>query len=287
MDKVSFTADAIAARRTLMGIPYSDRIYQALLERVKGTSDEAPLHEALESNNLRMVTFFDARYHLLDKLMKQTGAKKVLELAAGMAPRGLNWTDDKNVQYVELDLPRKSADKQHIINVLVADSIVEARPNLHLEAGDVLNREDMIRATSYLALGEPGPIVIANEGLLRYLTFEKKRILAENIKYLLERFGGYWITPDINLPDDSLNRDAGTNAYRQKTQAKLGMDTNQNLFESIPFARNFFEELGFVVEQHSFMEVASTIVSPVQIKMSAEELEKVIGWRVAFVMKLK
>ncbi len=35
----------------------------------------------------------ECRYKLSNKLMKENGAIKVLELAFGLAPRGLKWTE--------------------------------------------------------------------------------------------------------------------------------------------------------------------------------------------------
>jgi hypothetical protein len=45
-----------------------------------------------------------------------------------------------------------------------------------------------------------GPIVIVNEGLLRYLTHDQKKIMTKNIKYLLDHLCGCWITLDISNP---------------------------------------------------------------------------------------
>jgi O-methyltransferase involved in polyketide biosynthesis len=284
MDRIGFTADGIAARRTLMDLPFAQDIYDILSSILAGTDEEATLIDALNPDALHLVPFFDARYRLLDELIRATGTSKVLELASGLTPRGFAWTQNPLVEYVEFDLPRKRNQKREIQRILELRAKITPRPNLHLMAGDVLNLDDLIKAVE--PFRNTGPIVIANEGLLRYLTHDRKRVLASHIKVLLKRFGGWWITPDVNIPEP-LWKDPRLKAYSEKIHRKLGEDVTPNLFGSIVEAREFFDSLGFTVKQHSFTKVIPQMVSPARIKMSPEDLGQVIGWRTAFVMKLK
>jgi O-methyltransferase involved in polyketide biosynthesis len=174
MDKLSFTGDWLVVARTLTNIPYSQEIYEILLERIKGTQMEIDFQKEFQSNKALITRRFEYRYKLSNKLMKENGAIKVLELASGLAPRGLQWTENPNVTYVEFDLPRKIEEKRQIVEKLLSHSKMKPRPNLYFEAGDVLNREDMITAVSHFHIGD-GPIIIINEGLLRYLTHDQKK----------------------------------------------------------------------------------------------------------------
>jgi hypothetical protein len=47
----------------------------------------------------------ECHYKLSDKLMKENEAIKVLELAFGLAPQGLKWTENPKITYVKFDLP--------------------------------------------------------------------------------------------------------------------------------------------------------------------------------------
>ena len=283
MDNVGFTADAIAARRTLMGLPYVDDIYKVLFEKVS-IDEKLQLEEALKPENASLIPFFESRYRILDKLIGQTGIQKILEVAAGFAPRSLIWTENPAVTYVEVDLPFKIGQKREVVNTLIDQLKINPRTSLYFEEGDVLDMGDLSRAVKHL--GHNGPIIIANEGLLRYLTHDQKKIVAENFKKLLERFGGYWITPDINLAE-SFQTNPLHVTYTDKIQSRLGTDINANVFKSIAEGKAFFEDLGFTVEEHSFMEVANEIVCAERINMSDDKIKELIGWRVAFVMKLK
>lgn len=286
MDKVSFTADWLVVARTLTDIPYSQEIYEILLEKVKGTQTEIDFQK-VQSNKDFITPRFECRYKLSNKLMKENGATKVLELASGLAPRGLQWTENPNVTYVEFDLPRKIEEKRQIVDQLLSDSNMKPRPNLYFEAGDVLNREDMITAVSHFHIGD-GPITIINEGLLRYLTHDQKLIMAGNIKYLLERLGGCWITPDINSPyvnqSDPTSGLARIKAGEDDMQSK-GVHTQA--FGSVAVAKSFFEELGFFVEQRFFKEVFPEMVSTSGFNGSQDELENGVGSEISFVMTCK
>ncbi|CAM6046334.1 unnamed protein product [Sphagnum compactum] len=287
MDKVSFTADLLVVARTLTDIPYSQEIYEVLLEKRKGTQTEIDFEKEFQSRKAFITPRFECRYKLSNKLMKENGAIKVLELASGLAPRGLQWTENPNVTYVEFDLPRKIEEKRQVVEKLLSHSKMKPRPNLYFEAGDVLNREDMITAVSHFHIGD-GPIIIINEGLLRYLTHDQKKIMAGNIKYLLERLGGCWITPDVNSPyvnqSDPISGLERIKAQKDYLQSK-GIHTQA--FESVAIAKSFFEELGFFVEQRFCKEVLPELVSSSRLNVSQDELENGVGSQISFVMRCK
>ncbi len=141
----------------------------------------------------------ECHYKLSDKLMKENEAIKVLELAFGLAPQGLKWTKNPKITYVKFDLPWKIEEKCQIVEQLIFRSKMNSWPNFYFEGGDVLNHDDMIKAVSHFHTNV-GPIIIVNEGFLRYLIHDQKKIMAKNIKYSLDHLGGRWIVPDISNP---------------------------------------------------------------------------------------
>ena len=64
-----------------------------------------------------------------------------------------------------------------------------------------------------------------------------------------------------------------------------GIDVSENAFPDAAHARSFFETLGFEVEQRSFMEVVDQLASPKKLGMTDSDVEQMISWRVAFVMR--
>ena len=108
-----------------------------------------------------------------------------------------------------------------------------------------------------------------------------KPLWARNNLRLLRRFGGTWITPDITLPEQNTIR----KAVIRQTMELTGIDVSENTFPDAAHARSFFETLGFEVEQRSFMEVVDQLASPKKLGMTDSDVEQMISWRVAFVMR--
>ncbi len=284
MDKVSSTADGVAARRTAMGIPYAQVIYSTLLESITDVGEKAELWNVFNPSNVSLVPFFEARYRILDKLLDEVRVGNILEIAAGLTPRGLIWTHNPKYKYVEFDLPKKSEQKRKIVETIIGRYGVGTRANLYIEGGDALDADDFARATSNF--DGNGPIVVVNEGFLRYLTHEQKSVYAENVRHALERLGGCWITPDVNIVHP-FAQNVSIQGQDARMQAKLGMDVNLNLFESVDDAKTFFESLGFVVSERSYREVFPYLQSPAYLNIPMAKVEKLVGERVAFVMKLR
>jgi hypothetical protein len=176
--------------------------------------------------------------------MKENGAIKVLELASGLAPWGLKWTENPKITYVKFDLPWKIEEKCQIVEKLIFRSKMNSWTNLYFEGGDVLNHDDMIKAISHFHTNV-GLIIIVNEGLFRYLIHDQKKIMVKNIKYLLDRLGGCWITPNINNPyinqSDPFPQLHRLKAWRNYLVSK-GVQTHS--FESVEFAKSFLRSLG-------------------------------------------
>jgi O-methyltransferase involved in polyketide biosynthesis len=190
---------------------------------------------------------------------------------------------DPSIEYVEIDLHGVMEMKKRIVERLVSRSEVPSEPNLHLEEGNALDIQDLLTATHIF---KAKPMIIANEGLLPYLNLDEKYTLGKNVHQLLGRFGGVWITPDISTQTQvSLSKDRILKRAA-KVQNITGIDIMNNRFESEETARSFFESLGFVVEQHSFIEIADELVLPQRWKLAKEEIEKILGRLVAFVMKV-
>jgi O-methyltransferase involved in polyketide biosynthesis len=277
-EKISPTAWGVLYRMVFSDILYTPEIFEELQAMVQETRTPAELAELEKLKYQELTPVFEARYKLVERLLKQNGIKQIFELAAGFSPHGITLAQDPSVQYIEFDLPSVTREKKKIVENLVAKAKIKATGNVHFIEGDALNQQDISGAIKSF---EEKSIAVVNEGLLRYLTFEQKEILARSIHNLLERFGGIWITPDINL----------TTHYGGLPSGKInqigGMDTSKNLFEDEAAAQSFFEKLGFTVERHPFSEVVAELVSPRKLGLSSEQVSAMINGMVVFVMKIK
>ena len=279
--KISPTAWGVAYRRTLANIPYSQEIFDELQEIVQRTRTPEEI-EALQYPEI--TPMFEARYKLTNQVLKENKTNQILEIAAGFSPRGIEMAKDPTLQYVELDLPGVAYEKRAILEKLIAQAKISQLPNLHIEEGSALEMSDLERAVQSF---KQEPLNVVNEGLLRYLSVEERTKLAKHVHALLERFGGAWITPDISIQTDSFEQlNDRMKEQNARVERLTGLDFSKNRFASEDAARSFFEDLGFEVEQHSFMEVSQELISPQKLNLSFGEVQKMIG-RVAFVMRLK
>ena len=283
-ERISPTAWFVAYQRTLSDIPLASEIFGELdkIIRQTGPSPEAAGIDALKSSPMSII--WEARFKIVTHVLNLHGAKQVLELAAGFSPRGLNMTSDASVTYVEVDLPGLVEDKRQIIETLVDQGKLPVQPNFHLLEGNALHRDDLLAATRFFG---DAPTAVVNEGLISYLDRAERVALAQNVHALLERFGGVWITPDIEIPLAEGNLGQTAEQIKARTgqiETITGIDVLKNRFENEAAARVFFENLGFQIERHSFMEVADQLVgvSPSPLAQKAIEQSVLYAMTIKF-----
>ena len=273
-EKIIPTALAVAKSRAFSDISFAREISGAL-EKI-GTKK---LSHSNDLNLKEVAPTFEARYKLVNKLLLESRQKQVLEIASGLSPRGISFASQSSIQYVEMDLPQAISLKKGVL-----EKIVKKLPsNLYLEPGNALSLKDLKAATKHFE--SDNEIAIINEGLLRYLNFDEKAIVAKNIRSLLKSFGGVWITPDITLKA-GLAKENNSISIVKTIKNATGIDLNQNAFENQAAAKAFFASFGFKVEVHSFLEVEGELTSPKKLKISRGKVREMIGQWVVFVMTL-
>ena len=280
-ERIGPMAWGVAYRRTFADIPYSLEIFGELRRIVS----RPPLTPDLEDPKASLHDLqFEARFKLVDRLLEQAGANQILEIASGFSPRGIRLSQNPSVKYVEVDLPAIIELKKDIVDKLEQVGKIPTPVNLHFVAGDALQIQEMERAVERFG---GGPIAVVNEGLLRYLSFDEQASLARNIHCLLESHGGVWITPDISVQKKSPGHPDGKAEDRLQVARMSGIDLSKNRFENERAACAFFENLGFSVERHGFMEAAEEMALPKKLNLTREQVAERIGKSVAFVMRLR
>ena len=285
-ERISPTAWFVAYQRTLSDIPFSQEIFLELQETIELTRSDETEDLKKQMKFFEGTPVWEARFKIVNHLLKTRSINQIIEIAAGVSPRGLEMTKDSSVRYVEVDLPKVIQEKKGIIERLIAKSITPKRPNLHLEAGNALNPQDLLRATRFF---EEKPIAVINEGFLQYLGPEEVTIFAKNIHQLLSRFGGIWITPDISTKTQDTKVLLSDEKVLERVQRVIhitGVDVLKNRFENEDVAQAFFENLGFRVERHSSIEVIDELVTPQKLNLHREQIEKIAGLLTVFVMKI-
>ena len=181
----------------------------------------------------------------MNRILEEYWAVQILELAAGFSPRGMGFAQREGIVYVEADLPESIALKREVVSAVLG----RVPAGLHLCAANVLDRAELLGCCTAFT---NRPIAITTEGLLRYLTFEEKTQLAANVREVLSRYGGIWITTDIHLRHWAQKHRGPI--YRETETERLGRDLSPNYFDDVGHARSFFERCGFQVESRPLLE---------------------------------
>lgn len=276
--RVAPTAWGVSYLRTFSDIPLSQEFFDALNTSIQAQGEP---DIATRASRDHLAPQLEARYKLVDKLILATGTSQVVELASGVATHGINLArSNPELSYVEVDLPDVVKEKRAVIDKLG----IATPPNLTIAEGNALSEDDIRKAIT--GFDTEKPLTVVNEGLMRYLTFDEKTVLAQTVHKLLSEYGGYWVTPDISLRQALAREDAVASGHTEGLKQTTAIDINKNVFEDEQHAKEFFEGLGFAVERHSFLEVTDQLVSPERLGMSAEEVQRLNEPCVAFLMRV-
>lgn len=270
-EEISPTAIVTSYPRIFTDVPYEKEIYNWL---------EIHCNKEVTLNKM-LAPEIEARYKLINKLLNKYGIKQVLELAAGYSSRGLIYSK-KGYNYVELDLENVSKNKKEILQ-----SIEKNIPkNLNIISGNALKNNDFKKMDRYFKTDEP--ITVINEGLLRYLTFDEKRQVAQNIYDLLSKYGGIWITCDVTPKKFINSQDKALPDFNKKLANITSRNNLNDRFEDINHVRNFFGNIGFeVVEVHKFNEVRDELYSINELNIIDGKIEQTLEDAIVVVMKIK
>jgi len=265
------TAIVTSYPRIFTDIPYEKKIYYWLKNHCK---EEVTL-------NKMMAPEIEARYKLINKLLEQYEIKQVLELAAGYSSRGLIYSK-KGYNYVELDLKKVVKNKKKILSYLEKD----IPSNLRIIGGNALRTDDFNIVENYFKADEH--ITIIHEGLFRYLTFDEKRQVAQNIHDLLSKYGGIWITSDVTPKKFITSQNQALLDFNKNLTTITSRNQLNERFEDENHIREFFGNIGFeLVEIHPFIEMKKELYSVNKCGMMNEKIKKTLEDAIVVVMKRK
>lgn len=135
------------------------------------------------------------RHAAIDRLIADSGCTQVLEVASGFSARGLRFSAEPKLRYVEIDLPDMVAAKRRQLARSAAGSAALARPNLEIRAGDVFEID-------YAAESARAPTAVVTEGLMMYLRRDQQMPLWKKIADALRVRGGVYLFDYIPLSEE-------------------------------------------------------------------------------------
>lgn len=241
-EKVSITAQLAAYMRQFSDIPFardvaellhSREVFEALLKGHKMTPDDL----------LWYAPIFEVRYKSVSAALQRSGCRQVLELASGLALRGLAMSQDADVQYIESDLTGISAEKAQLIAILRARYGLPDQHNLSFPAVNAVEMRQLRDATQMLR--PDTPLAVVSEGLFPYLSTPEMQDVARNIRDLLLEFGGCWITPDFSIRGEVTQVSDQQREFRRIVSAATDRSMYNNAFDSLDQLEAFLGRIGF------------------------------------------
>jgi O-methyltransferase involved in polyketide biosynthesis len=200
--RISPTAKLVAWWRAKTDIPWAAEVaeYSKALETVESMLSKLGVdsHETLWG-----APILEMRYKSLISQIRQSGVHQVLELASGLALRGLAMTEDENLFYIETDLPEITKEKIAIVERITGKPANSIRRNLIFASANALNWDELAEVIKRFQPEQP--VAIVHEGLVHYLHRPEIERLTENIRRILNRHGGIWLTPDFEFREHREN----------------------------------------------------------------------------------
>ena len=188
-------------------------------------------------------------YGTNEMILNDKTAKIVLDLGCGYTPRGIKLANF-SLKYIGVDLPE-------VINTIrpAVKEIMGENKNICYHPADLTNYSSLIEA-----LGDnQGELFITTEGVMNYLyQFELEEVI-HNIKKLLKKYGGKWVTCDNTLLSTqqsiiaaSLGMIGENNGNLAKigeniasSMAKIKKFENVFLDKDIEKTKKFLDDMGF------------------------------------------
>jgi len=271
--KISPTAKVVAYWRQFSDIPFAHEVAEMVqAEEVFKTFLEKT-DVSLESLSW-FAPLIEARYKSMVHAIRRENIQQVLELASGVSLRGLAMTSDPEITYVETDLPGMSSEKKAIVQKIRERHHLPQSSSLYFREANVLNLKELDEAT--LPFFENRPIAVIHEGLFQYLSLEEKKIAAENIRSILKRFGGVWMTPDLNTKQDLDTQWTSSSTAKQMTDSiknATQRDFRESAFEDAAHIQDFFGKLGFEVQDFPQMDNSFELSSAKNLNISKEAVD--------------
>jgi len=194
--KISFTAKLVALGRSYTDIPFAPDVSELVgaprVAAALGSSAGPELEDFAW-----LAPLVEARYKSIVAAIKRSGINQVLEFASGVSLRGLAMVQqDPDLTYVESDLSALTLEKLSILETIRNRYSLRPARNHHIRIANILAWDEIERALA--PLDADRPVIIVHEGLFMYLSRAEKDAAAANVKRVLARHGGIWITPDFS-----------------------------------------------------------------------------------------
>ena len=180
------------------------------------------------------------RHFVHEERLRQLAPDYVLEVGAGLSPRGLTFaSNNPELTYVEADLPGMVAAKRDRLK----KAGVSLPPNYHLGTADLLGSD--LLGSLPVAPKKKQRVVVVTEGVADYLNMDEKRIAFTNIAGVLRAAGGGSYQAECYTRDRFVRYRSISKLFTSALGLLVGASFEDRLFDSAPQALEFLRGCGF------------------------------------------
>ncbi len=183
---VSKTAVTTLAQRAAAGYEKAAEILKRLNVDMDYYKNSAVTDERIRNVG---ILIHELRHVAMNRTIEESGIDNIFDLPCGYSQRVFEMLD-LGKTYVGGDLPAVIDSFVPVVNEMLTD---EEKKRVAFKVTDVTSYESLEKAVEHI----DGPICIPMEGLTVYLNKEEKARLFTNMKRLLAKKGGCWLSADV------------------------------------------------------------------------------------------
>jgi O-methyltransferase involved in polyketide biosynthesis len=210
-------------------------------------------------------SFLEGRYLAINKTLKKLNNPSVIEIAAGLTPRGLEYK--QKIFYVETDLPKIKKIKKDVLKQIPEGRKIKIIPL------NILNKKQLFKIGEYYKKTKvKKPLAIIHSGLWTYLDKQEQKIMAKNIKEFLQKYSvkGYWISSDFR--PKSLQKNIFFKYFGKGVTKKTKRPPTR--FKNKKDIRKFMHNTGFNIKIISNKEIVKYMNTPKKFKLKINDVLK-------------
>ena len=197
----------------------------------------------LSSTLPSMRDYLEYRHRLIDAVLEVEDPDRLVEVGAGLSPRGVAWVLDRGVPAVELDLPAMAAAKRERIAKLPPQTRQRLAGLHSVHDVDALAPEFPGRLADAVS-GARRPVVIA-EGVLSYFDDARRQQLIAGIAEGLRRAGGGLFVCDTHTRTAQARAGAATTVLKAAIRALTRQRRALSAYDDEAALRSAFTAAGF------------------------------------------
>lgn len=286
-EKISPTSLIMAYARQFTDIPYSKELSkltnaQAFVNQLDAAVEKSQ-NKKLD-RPIEAAVLYEARYKAVNKLMAEFSTTQIIEFASGLLPRGMTFSEDSDSVFIESDLSAMIAQKQQLVKQLIGN-----RSNLHFENIDATSQPNQFPLNADY-FNSQKPITVVCEGLLMYLTLEEKQRVFNNVRELLQVYGGVWITPDLITKEDLNKRWQISPSWEQfeLTVNQISQTSHKDIyFDNFEHIQQFVSLQGFTFKKYSMLDVFEQLTCLQPLKINIDIAKSLLANSFIFALTLQ